>query len=79
MPVKQGAGKIGWTNYTSNVIKGRCGFAQEGCACPYCWAEDLWKRFSFRTDGTPFWNQELRIDEKELAWSPKKPSKILIP
>ncbi len=78
MPQKQGEGKIEWTEYTSNVLKGRCGFAKEGDPCHYCYAEDLWKRFSFRKDGTPFWNQEIRIDEKELTWSPKKPSKIFL-
>lgn len=78
MPQKQGEGKIDWTDHSSNVIKGRCGFAQEGRPCNYCYAEDLWKRFSFRKNGDVFWDQELRIDEKELAWSPKKPSKIFL-
>jgi len=65
MGQKQGKGKIDWCDYTWNPIKGRCGYL-----CPYCYMHEMRKRFPM--------NDELRLDEKELRWSPRKPSRIFV-
>ncbi len=71
MAVKQGTGKIDYLHYTWSPVKGRCGFAQAGKPCPYCWMEAFWKRFSHRKDGSVLWEQKIRLDEKELEWVPR--------
>ena len=65
MASKQGAGKIDWTDWTWNPIKGRCGFS-----CEYCYMHNINKRFSL--------DPMLRVDEKELRWCPRNPSKIFV-
>lgn len=72
MPNKQGKGKIETCHWSWNPVKGRCGFAQEGEACEYCWAERLYQR------NLPFMDPELRLDEKELLWSPSEPCRIAV-
>lgn len=76
MGQKQGKGKIGYLHYTWSPVKGRCGFAQEGKPCPYCWMEDFWKRFEKRKDGTVLMDQEIRLDKKELNWTPRGNQRI---
>lgn len=75
MPRKQGEGRIETTDWSWSPVKGRCGFAQEGNACDYCWEEIFYKRFGH---GKKPINQELRLDEKELKWCPREPSRIAV-
>ena len=63
---KQGKGKIEWTDYTWNPIKGRC---KQGC--DYCYMQRFYKRFKH--------DETVRLDEKTLNCKmPKKPSKIFV-
>ncbi len=70
MPNKQGPGKIDYLHFTWSPVKGRCGFAQSGKPCRYCWMEDFWRRFARRKDGSILMDQKIRLDEKELNWTP---------
>ena len=65
MAQKQGKGKIGWCDFSWSPIKGRCGFF-----CEYCYMHNIRKRFNL--------DENLRLDERELKWSPKEPSKIFV-
>lgn len=65
MAQKQGEGKIDWTDWTWNPIKGKCGYN-----CEYCYMHDIRKRFKLK--------EELRLDEKELEWNPPKMSKVFV-
>lgn len=58
---------IGWCNYTSNPIKGKC---KTGCS--YCYARKMYDRFK--------WDPEVRFVPEELAKISKlrKPSKIFM-
>ena len=64
---KQGPGKISWTDYTWNPIKGLC-----PVGCWYCYARAMYKRFG--------WDDTLHGDENEVI-APlklKKPSRIFV-
>lgn len=65
MPQKQGEGKIDWCSFTWNPIRGKCGYD-----CPYCYMHGIRRRFKLDDD--------LRLDEKELKWNPREPSKIFV-
>ena len=73
---KQGKGKIEWTDYTWNPIKGEC-----PVGCWYCYARAMYRRFDWLNEGTvPESGVPGMIDEHELE-APlrlKKPSKIFI-
>lgn len=75
MANKQGKGKIDYLHYTWGPVKGRCGKAQKGKPCPYCWMEAMWKRFSHKKDGSILWDQKIRLDKKELKWVPRESGK----
>jgi len=73
---KQGKGKIEWTDWTWNPIKGEC-----PVGCWYCYARAMYRRFDWLNEGTvPESGVPGMIDEHELE-APlrlKKPSKIFI-
>lgn len=75
MAQRQGPGKIETCDWSWSLVKGRCGFTQEGKACEYCWAEGFHKRFG---KGKKPMDPTLRLDEKELCWSPRTPSRIAV-
>lgn len=64
---KQGKGKIDWTDYTINPVKGKC-----PNVCWYCYARQMYDRFK--------WNPKIRFEPKVLEEIKKikKPSKIFI-
>lgn len=63
---KQGKGKIDWTDFTFNPIKGLCKFG-----CDYCYARKMYKRFKM--------NPKIKLDRKTFNCKfPEKPSKIFI-
>lgn len=75
MARRQGEGRIETCGWSWNPVRGRCGFAQEGNACEYCWEEIFYKRFG---GGKKPINQTLRLDEKELNWCPREPARIAV-
>lgn len=74
MPNKQGKGKIDYLNYTVSPFKGKCPNITNHAPCErYCYMAQFFHRFKH---GKKPMNPEIRIDEKEMFWSPKEPSKI---
>ena len=80
---RQGPGKISWTDYTWNPIKGKC---PVGCKIPgtdeiYCYGHDLYNRFDWLNEGTvpdsliPGMVAEWELDAPRKL---KKPSKIFV-
>ena len=66
---KQGKGKIEWTNFTWNPIKGLC-----PVGCSYCYARAMYKNPRYG------WNHSVRLDEDELVrpMVRLKPAKIFL-
>lgn len=63
---KQGPGKIDWTSFTWNPVKGVC---RHGC--DYCYMKRIYERFKL--------NPKIRFDEKTLKCKfPEEPSKIFV-
>jgi len=66
---RQGAGKIEWTDYTINLIKGRCRLANEH---PWCYAVGMYDRHG--------WNPDIRLDMRDFDAVEKlsMPAKIFV-
>lgn len=74
MPQKQGEGKIGYLHYTVSPVKGKCLNLVNHAECDqYCYMGTFFQRFEHSK--MPM-NPEIRLDMKELLWSPKEPSRI---
>ncbi len=74
MPNLQGEGKIGYLHYTVSPAKGKCLNIVNHAQCEeYCYMAQFFHRFKH---GKKPMNPEIRIDLKELLWSPKEPARI---
>ena len=62
---KQGPGKIGWTDYTWNPIKGLC-----PVGCWYCYGRRMYQRFG--------WEEYLRFKIPNNKDVPKRPTRIFV-
>lgn len=72
---KQGPGKIGWTDYTWNPIRGLC-----PVGCWYCYARKIYKRFKLDPTIRYVFNEPESRDyiERLQRFNPKPESKIFI-
>jgi protein gp37 len=63
MANKQGENGIDWTDWTWNVVKGKCAYGR----CFYCYMKRM-----------PPSDPTLRFVERELHWKPRQPCKVFV-